>query len=112
MNRTKWWNPSLGPVSLCVLLFVIHAILKELLSRFDVVSCIFAAGNHVPRWMISCAATFAAVRLSVFLLIPAILAWRAATALVSRFVLREYTSQETGLPIKSAPNYEVERYDP
>ena len=45
MNRRAWWNPRLGPVSLCVSLVVIHAVLKELLSRFAVVSCILAAGN-------------------------------------------------------------------
>ena len=89
MNRRAWWNPRLGPVSLCVSLVVIHAVLKELLSRFDVVSCILAAGNHVPNWMISSAAAFAVVRLCVFLLIPGLLAWRVVTALAARFVLRE-----------------------
>lgn len=76
MKRRPWWNPSLGTVSLCVVLGVIHALLKFSLAEHDVVSTIFAAGDHVPRWMLSCAALFIVIRLSVLLLIPGLLAWR------------------------------------
>ena len=82
MKRAAWWNPNLGLVSFCVALLVLHAALQKLLARGDVVSCIFAAGRHVPGWMLACAAAFVAVRLAAFFLIPALLAWRAVSALV------------------------------
>jgi hypothetical protein len=88
MKRRPWWNPKISPISLCVALLIMHAILKELLSRYDVVSCILAAGGHVPMWMFVCAVAFVLIRLSVFLLIPAILAWRVTTALAGRIFCR------------------------
>jgi len=96
MSRTRWWNPRLGPVSLSVTLVVAHAVLREILSRYDVVSCVFAAGGHVPRWMLSCAGAFVVVRLSVFLLVPALLAWRLVTAAVRRIAPACPVSPETG----------------
>lgn len=89
MKRVAWWNPRLGPLSLCVLLLVAHLLLKEGLSHFDVVSCIFAAGTHVPLWMLVCAALFIVLRLAVYLLVPALLAWYVATALVGRLIGRK-----------------------
>jgi hypothetical protein len=82
--RASWWNPRLGPWGFCALVLVAHAVFLEVLARFDVVSCIFAAGNHVPLWMLACAVFFALIRLMAFLLVPAILAWRLAAAVLRR----------------------------
>ena len=86
MLKTKWWNPRLSPLSFCVMLIVLHALLKFVLTRFDIISCIFAAGAHVPWWMILCTATFVMARLGVYFLIPAIIVWKSATFLVNRFI--------------------------
>ena len=84
MIRPKWWNPKIRPIPFCIALFVFHAVLKEILARNDVVSSVFAAGGHVPAWMLFCAVAFAAVRLATFLFIPAMLAWTAAVKTIER----------------------------
>ena len=83
MKRRPWWNPSLGTVSLCVVLWIIHALLKFFLAEHDVVSTIFAAGDHMPRWMLSCAALFMVIRFSVLFLIPGLLAWRISRSVIN-----------------------------
>lgn len=89
MRRGKWWNPRLGVVSSSVLLLTMHLALREVLARFDVVSSAFAAGSHVPWWMLACAAAFAAVRLAVFFLVPAAIAWRLTLAFVAHSSVSE-----------------------
>ena len=81
----KWWDPKLGPISLSVSIFIIHIILREVLSRYDIISSIFAAGDHIPRWMISCVGAFMVVRLSAFLLIPVILSWWLTTVIIKQW---------------------------
>ena len=83
MTRRPWWNPRLGIVCLCILLWIIHAVLKLVLAKYDIVSTIFAAGHHVPTWMIMCAALFEVIRLFVLLVVPGLLAWRAAIWVVA-----------------------------
>ncbi|MGD9033790.1 MAG: hypothetical protein PVH02_14060 [Desulfobacteraceae bacterium] len=82
MKRRPWWNPSLGAVSICIVLLGIHTVLRLVLAEYDVVSTIFAAGDHVPVWMLLCASFFVVIRLCVLLLIPGLLAWRISTWVV------------------------------
>ncbi len=89
MKRISRWNPKLGLMATCMLIIVLHFALKEMLARYDVVSCIFAAGEHVPRWMFSCAAVFALVRLFVILVVPPIFAWKLIEVLMSRPMLKK-----------------------
>jgi hypothetical protein len=83
MKRRPWWNPSLGAVSICIVLLVIHTLLRLVLAEYDVVSTIFAAGAHVPIWMLLCASLFVVIRLCVLLLIPGLLAWRISRSVVN-----------------------------
>ena len=82
MKRRPWWNPSLGAISTCIALLGIHTVLSLVLAEYDVVSSIFAAGDHVPIWMLLCASLFVLIRLCVLLLIPGLLAWRISTSVV------------------------------
>ena len=84
MKRRPWWNPRLGSVSICIVLLGIHTVLRMVLAEYDVVSTIFAAGDHVPIWMLLCASLFVVIRLCVLLLIPGLLAWRISTSVVNR----------------------------
>ena len=84
MKRRPWWNPTLSAVSICIVLLVIHTLLRLVLAEYDVVSTIFAAGDHVPIWMLLCASLFVVIRLCVLLLIPALLAWSISTSVVKR----------------------------
>jgi len=84
MKHNLWWNPRLGPASACIALIIIHYALLEVLSRFDVVSCIFSAGDHLPKWMVSSAAVFIIIRLVVFLVLPSFVSWRITTAILRR----------------------------
>ena len=77
MNVNKyWWNPKLEPVSISISILIIHFILKEILSRFDIISAIFSAGEHTPFWMISCIGIFIITRLALFLLVPILISWK------------------------------------
>ena len=89
----KWWNPKLGPISLSVSIFIIHIILREVLSRYDIISSIFAAGDHTPTWMILCVGAFMVVRLSAFLLIPVILSWWLTTMILAKAVEKRINTQ-------------------
>jgi len=84
VKRRPWWNPSLGVISICVVLLGIHTVLSLVLAKYDVVSSIFAAGDHVPIWMLLCASLFVVIRLCMLLLIPGLLAWRISTLVVNR----------------------------
>jgi hypothetical protein len=65
-----------------MVLLVMHTVLQYFLARNDIVSSIFAAGSHVPRWMFVCTVLFVANRLALLLLVPVLLARRAAILLV------------------------------
>lgn len=84
MKRSAWWNPKLGVASTSIILMALHLMLLELLSRFDVVSCIFCAGDHLPKWMIASALLFLIIRLVVYLVLPAVITWRITTFLLGR----------------------------
>lgn len=103
MKRTSWWNPRLPPLAICVLLVVIHFILKEVLSRYDVVSCIFVAGDHVPWWMLSVTLVFIVVRLAVILLVPSVLAWY----LVLAVSMRAFGWEKNAKELCDRPHYDV-----
>lgn len=76
MKLERWWNPRLDTLSGAAVIFVLHVILQFVLVRYDIVSSIFAAGAHVPRWMFACTVLFVGVRLSLLLFVPAALARR------------------------------------
>lgn len=69
------FNPRIGPISLCVIAALLHAVLREVLARYDVVSCIFAAGPHVPVWMLAITGIFIVTRLFLLLLVPSVLVY-------------------------------------
>ena len=81
----RWWNPRLNLASFCITSLVIHLVLIEVLARFDVISCIFAAGSHIPIWMLACTVTFVLVRVIVFFVIPAVLGWKVVAVLGRQF---------------------------
>ena len=96
MKRWHWWNPRLSIVSLCILVWIIHAVLKFTLAEHDIVSTIFAAGAHLPRWMVSCAVLFAVIRVFVLIMVPGLLAWRTAIWVMGRLNRTEATASRKG----------------
>ena len=84
MKKRHWWNPKLSIVSFCVVLWIFHALLMFYLAEHDIVSRFFAAGDHVPGWMLSCAALFMVIRLVALLLVPALLSWRISMFIINR----------------------------
>lgn len=84
--KSKWWNPRVNAASFCIMLLLMHFVLKQVLARFDVVSCIFAAGDHLPLWMIVATATFVMVRVLVFFVVPAVVVWKAASIIGRKFL--------------------------
>lgn len=66
----------MNTVYFCAAVFMLHFVLKQVLARHDVVSCIFAAGSHLPLWMILVTVIFVIVRVAVFFVIPALLSWK------------------------------------
>ena len=51
-------------------LLALHFALLHWLAGRDIVSVIFSAGQHTPRWMIASAVAFLLVRLLVLLFLP------------------------------------------
>ncbi|MBN1902030.1 hypothetical protein JW926_11970 [Candidatus Sumerlaeota bacterium] len=80
MKKRTWWNPRLNIVSICIVMWFVHAVLKYILARTDVVSRMFAYGEQVPLWMALIAVIFVLIRLFVIIIIPGIIAWKAALA--------------------------------
>lgn len=73
--NSRWWNPRLNVATLCVAILALHWALLRVMERYDVVSSIFALGNHVPYWMATAAMVFVITRLALYLAVPGILAW-------------------------------------
>jgi hypothetical protein len=80
-KKRYWWNPRLGPLSLFLFMGGLHAALGAVLAERDIVSSIFAAGQHVLSWMVILTGMFVATRLFVVLVAPGLLAWRLALSL-------------------------------
>lgn len=75
MTRPSQRGFRLTPLRVVALLVALHLVLREILIRVDLVSTILSAGAHTPIWMLFAAVTFAVVRLTVFLVIPSVVAW-------------------------------------
>jgi len=72
---TRWKKAAISGVAEVTVLLVVHGILLSYLSSHDIVSRIFAAGPHVPTWMLLLTLLFLLVRfLAVFALPGLILA--------------------------------------
>ena len=69
----KGWRRD---IVLSGVLVVLHLVMRQILVRHDVVSSVFAAGDHVPVAMLAVAAVFAAVRLAVVLVLPGYWSYR------------------------------------
>ncbi len=88
MRQQRWWNPKLGVISGSLILLVLHTGLQFVLARYDIVSSIFSAGPHVPRWMFVLTVLFVAVRLALLLLVPMLLAYCVARRIVGVWFVR------------------------
>jgi hypothetical protein len=84
MKKRRWWNPRVNIISICIVMVLAHAILKTILARSDIVSSIFAYGEHVPLWMALITVIFLLIRLFVIIVVPGLLAWRAIVTIFQR----------------------------
>ncbi len=84
MIKNRWWNPKLNAISFCIVLVLLYLALRFVLMRYDIASSIFAAGGHVPLWMLTSAVIFIFLRVAVILLIPSLAAWRLARWIVEK----------------------------
>lgn len=81
--RRRWWNPRMGIISVCLVMWLLHTVLKIVLTRYDIVSSIFAAHEDIPRYVFICTGIFVATRLFVVLIVPGLLAWRIVIGIMT-----------------------------
>jgi hypothetical protein len=65
-----------------VILVALHFTLLHWLAERDVVSVVFSAGQHTPRWMLLSAGAFLLVRLLVLLFLPGMILNRIVLMIV------------------------------
>lgn len=71
--RRAWWRPLLT----AAILLVLHAVGREWMATHRVMEVILAAGPQVHPPQLLAAASFAGIRLAVFLLLPGYLTFFA-----------------------------------
>jgi len=70
---TRWKKAAISGVAEITVLLVVHCILLSYFASHDIVSRIFAAGPHVPIWMLLLAITFVLVRLLAVFALPGLI---------------------------------------
>ena len=74
MSVHAWWNPRVRLLPLCVAAALLYIVALRLLARYDIVSVIFAIGDHTPLWMLVAAFLFVLLRLFIGLVVPGLVA--------------------------------------
>lgn len=94
----RWQKTLLAGTAEIVALLLLHRVFLRCMADHNIASRIFAAGPHVPRWILATATAFLVVRFLTVLALPGMVLTRLALVVMELLSDSGVRKRRRGLP--------------